>query len=806
MSFKGNANIYSLPMIRRLFLDFFRNKGHKIAPADDSFSFSLIPALDPTLLFINAGMAPLKNCFTGLEKPPYPKLVTCQKCLRVGGKHNDFEEIGRTKRHHTFFEMLGNFAFADYFQEEAISYAWEFLTNILQIDKNKLYVTVHPDDQNAYHIWQKHIAKDRIITLKENIWSMGDTGPTGSCSEIFYDLGEHLEGDLSQGDRYLEIWNLVFMSHAKDENGIISPLPAPSIDTGAGLERLSVVLNKVDDTYSIPEFKQLIEHIVSIAHIADQSLTKADRSLTETHTPSDQSSVAIKVLADHVRSVAFIISEGVVPSAEGRGYILRKLIRRSVRFGKILGDEYLLVRLIPILRKIMSADYPELNQEIITPTIENEINRFIHVLDKGNLKIEEELSANNNISGDFAFLMYDTFGFPIELLKDIGRERNINVDIDLFEQLLDKQRKQSKKNKIDFDVDSNVPATEFVGYEMGACEAKVLDVIDGQWAILDRTPFYAQSGGQLADSGVIECERLQTNAIITDVQKKKDIILHHFQGHLQKGDVVVCKIDESKRDNLRRYHTATHLLHAALKFVLGPHVTQKGSLVAPERLRFDFSHPKALTKEQITMVENQVNQWIQSNNLVKTTIMPLQQALDKGVTALFGEKYQDQVRVVEVEGNISSELCGGTHVNQLSQIGCFRIIKEQSCGAGIRRIEAVAGQDLNKQQDASKISNVKTFQQLDIEIIKETENLLIARGNWNQVQWKKFIQENTHKNAVLLLVGNRFILKFNANLGSALAFIKNMELIGGGNDELVQGIINNLETLIEKLENHIKAS
>lgn len=822
--------MHSLDSIRQKFLNYFESKGHRILP-----SFSLIPHNDPTLLFINSGMAPLKNCFTGLEQPIASTIATCQKCLRVGGKHNDFEQIGYTKRHHTFFEMLGNFSFFDYFQEQAIEYAWVFLTEHLNLDKSKLYITVHPDDEQAFKIWQKFVNEDRITKLAENEWSMGDSGPCGWCSEIFFDLGQHLSGNIEEGDRYLEIWNLVFMSKVKAEDGSVSALPHPCIDTGSGLERLSVVLNRVDDTYSIPEMLALINKIKELTNCNDQAIT-----CTTLRSHASQE-VAYKVLADHIRAIAFLVIDSVTPSAEGRGYILRKLIRRSARFAHTLNDPYLTEKLLPTLVDVMGKRYSQLhaNYELILNIIKEENKKFVQVLEKGMEKIAAELISTTQLSGEFVFLMYDTFGFPIELIKDIAREKNIDIDMKIFDQLIAQQKAQSRKHhqKKELKINPNLPASLFVGYERATCDATILDIIDDQYLILDTTPFYAESGGQIADKGFIKKNNCDESYKILDVMNVGQFILHKTENatSLNIGDKVICSINVSKRTGARRYHTATHLLHAALKQILGSHVQQKGSLVEDCRLRFDFSHDRAMSETELIQVEELINHWIEEDYPVNTSILELEEALKKGATALFGEKYAQKVRVVEIEDvndtSISMELCGGTHVKSLAQIGRFKITKEQSCGSGIRRIEAIAGKELienlvqkineneilfdeicsklkaTKSTINSKLDKLLNINNLE-QILINSAHLIVAKLSLDKKTTQHFLDKNKQIDMILLLDDaptKKFVIRFNAQAvkqyGSAVNFIKKLNLNGGGNDNLAQGLIEDEKLLIQALEN-----
>lgn len=747
---------HTLQSIRESFISFFQSKNHMHLA-----SYPLVPQNDPTLLFVNSGMAPLKEFFLGITQPPAKTLVTCQKCLRVGGKHNDLEQIGYTKRHHTFFEMLGNFSFGGYFKEEAISYAWEFITEYLKLDKSRLYATVHTSDEQSYELWKRYLSEDKITKLDANFWFMGDEGPCGPCTEIFYDLGEHLEGCQpgkgEEGDRFLEIWNLVFMMYEQSADGSRKELPQKCVDTGAGLERLAAVLNNTDDTFNIPDMKQLTDYIEKVTNLP----------LSPAH----------KVLADHARSVAFLFADGVMPGAEGRAYILRKLIRRAARFGykmtNSMNSATILEELLPMVYESMKHTYPELLQSsaFALQVLKDENERFLKVLEIGIAKIDDYMKHNiaSGFSGEFAFMLYDTYGFPIEILNDIARENNMQVDLEGFEVCITQQRDRSKKawqgtgdmrEKIDV---SAFPATVFLGYEQQECDATVLAVfsydddslslkaVEGLEAVeecgqnskecftkecfilLDKTVFYGESGGQIADLGVIIKSHDEYNTVSNTVLNVEDVqimpnktYLHKVKiisGAIKVQDQVHCKIDIIRRNKLRKYHTATHLLHAALRTVLGEHITQKGSLVEPNRLRFDFAHGKAMTEHEIKAVEDMINHWIALNLSVNTAIDTPQAAVKNGAMALFGEKYPEKVRVVTVgdtnNKSVSVELCGGTHVASTGLIKYFRIMKESSCAAGIRRIEALCGSDLVHVLDVYK----NNFESICRMLKTDTENV-----------------------------------------------------------------------------------
>jgi alanyl-tRNA synthetase len=696
--------------IRQKFLDFFQSKGHTIVP-----SSSLVPGNDPTLLFTNAGMVQFKDVFLGRDKRPYTTAVSSQRCVRAGGKHNDLENVGYTARHHTFFEMLGNFSFGDYFKREAIFYAWEFLTNVVGLPEEKLWVTVFEEDDEAADIWLKEVgvSPERFgrIGAKDNFWSMGDTGPCGPCTEIFYDHGEHIWGGPpgspeEDGDRYIEIWNLVFMQYDRDKDGKLTPLPKPSVDTGMGLERLAAILQNGHSNYDIDLFQNLI---------------KAAADVTGAQNLGDSS---LKVIADHIRSCAFLIVDGVMPSNEGRGYVLRRIIRRALRHGHKLGqNELFFHKLVAPLVKEMGDAYPELKeaQANVERVLKLEEERFAETLDQG-MKILEEGIANlqgKQIPGDMVFKLYDTYGFPVDLTADIARERDLSIDYDGYEKEMEAQKQRARASSqfgVDYnDAISSDTVTEFTGYDhlldrapvQGIyVEGKPVDNIDaGTEAVivLQRTPFYAESGGQVGDTGVLLKDGARFE--VMDTRKAGQAFAHVgslAQGRIKVGDELEAMIDADRRRATVRNHSATHLMHAALRDVLGDHVQQKGSLVDNEKLRFDFSHFEAVTSEQLQQIERMVNQQIMENLGTVAEEMPIDAAKDKGAMALFGEKYGDVVRVVSM-GDFSIELCGGTHVNRTGDIGFFKIVSEGGVAAGVRRIEAITGEGAvawAEQQDA----------------------------------------------------------------------------------------------------------
>ncbi len=686
--------------LRRAFLDYFVKHGHQ-----EVASSSLVPRDDPTLLFTNAGMVQFKDTFLGREKRPYRRATTSQRCVRAGGKHNDLENVGYTARHHTFFEMLGNFSFGDYFKQEAIEYAWEFLTETLGLPAEKLWVTVFEEDDEAAEIWLKGIGVDANrfsrCGVKDNFWAMGDTGPCGPCSEIFYDHGSHVPGGPpgspdEDGDRYIEIWNLVFMQYNRDGEGNLNPLPKPSVDTGLGLERLAAVMQGVHSNYEIDLFQNLIKaaaHVTGCTDLEENSL---------------------RVIADHIRSCAFLVADGVLPSNEGRGYVLRRIIRRAIRHGYMLGTrDPFFYRLVSTLCEEMGAAYPELSkaQQQVERVLKIEEERFAETLEQGMRILDHAIEnlAGEQIPGETLFRLYDTYGFPTDLTADIARERNLSVDMQGFEIEMEAQRERARaashfgaQGQLDITVDSG---TEFTGYQQLQDKAIVVALFQEDnpvdslerageaVVVLDRTPFYGESGGQVGDQGVIKLENGKFQ--VTDTQKQPgDVVVHmgRFEGSaIRVGDTVEPQVDSQKRAMTALNHSATHLMHAALRQLLGDHVQQKGSLVDPDRLRFDFSHFEPISREQLQTIERLVNQQIRVNHVVETRVMTLEDAKEAGAMALFGEKYADQVRVLRM-GEFSTELCGGTHVNAVGDIGLFKITAETGIASGVRRIEAVTGE------------------------------------------------------------------------------------------------------------------
>jgi len=686
--------------IRQAFLDYFQHKGHQVVS-----SSPLVPAKDPTLLFTNAGMVQFKDVFLGKEKRGYVRATSSQRCVRAGGKHNDLENVGYTARHHTFFEMLGNFSFGDYFKREAIAYAWEFLIEVIKLPPERLWVTVYEEDDEAADIWLQEIgiAPEHFsrIGARDNFWSMGETGPCGPCSEIFYDHGSEIAGGPpgtpdEDGDRYIEIWNLVFMQYDRDIRGGLTPLPRPSVDTGMGLERLAAILQGVHSNYEIDLFQNLIKAVALLTGAKDLQ----DKSL--------------RVIADHIRACAFLIVDGVMPSNEGRGYVLRRIIRRAIRHGHKLGmRDAFFYQLVAPLAKEMGDAYPELikRQGQVEQVLAQEDVRFAETLDNGMRILEAAIAGlqGREIPGETVFKLYDTYGFPIDLTADIARERGLTIDMPGFEREMETQRQRARAASHFSAVDAGhltiEGSTEFTGYEREEDHGRVtalfregqaVDVLSGGdqgIVVLDHTPFYAESGGQVGDRGVLRKEGGVFRVL--DTRKQGDGAFVHIgemtQGSIHSGDELDALVDDERRTATRLNHSATHLMHAALRELLGKHVQQKGSLVDPERLRFDFSHFQPLTADELQQIETRVNQQIRANATVETRIMPVEQAMEAGAMALFGEKYGDEVRVLSI-GNFSVELCGGTHVQRAGDIGLFKIISESGVASGVRRIEAVTGE------------------------------------------------------------------------------------------------------------------
>jgi len=775
--------------IRKAFLDYFREKGHEIVP-----SSSLVPADDPSLLFTNAGMVQFKKVFLGEEKRPYTRAASCQKCVRAGGKHNDLENVGYTARHHTFFEMLGNFSFGDYFKKEAIEFAWEFLVERLGLPREKLWVTVFREDDEAAELWPRltGISPDRVVRLDEedNFWAMGDTGPCGPCSEILIDQGEDVgckRPDCKVGcdcDRFLEIWNLVFMQFFRDETGKMSPLPEPCIDTGMGLERIAAVCQGKLNNFDTDIFENIMALLSKLSGKAYGS--------------SDATDIAMRVIADHSRAAAFLIADGVIPSNEGRGYVLRRIIRRAVRYGRVLGlrDKFMKKTAFQVVED-MGEVYPELvkNREFIGQVLDHEEERFAQTLGLGLKMLDEHVKelrqrAEETISGDFIFKLYDTYGLPVDIVQDISKELGLRLDREGFERMLREQRERSKKSAKET-VTEKLPAaykrlidtgraTEFTGYKETSSRARVLALVsEGKetesapegWKgelVSDRTPFYAESGGQTGDKGEIETP--SGRAVVRDTVKKGDLIIHKIevrQGQIRIGEEAFLKVQEDRRLDTARNHTATHLLHAALRQVLGEHVRQSGSLVEPERLRFDFTHFSALSRQELKEIEEIVNEKVRADLPVETQVLSQEEAISMGSMALFGEKYGELVRVVTIP-DFSMELCGGTHLERTGQIGLFKIISESSVASGIRRIEAVTGakavKAMQEMEDelldiASRLkcplnAVVKRVESLS-ERIKELERELKARETGGAIKDVKGLVDKAEEVSGVRLVSSK---------------------------------------------------
>jgi alanyl-tRNA synthetase len=804
--------------IRNTFLDHFERDSHKVVP-----SSPLVPNNDPTLMFANSGMVQFKNVFTGLETLDYSRATTSQKCIRAGGKHNDLENVGYTARHHTFFEMLGNFSFGDYFKEHAIEMAWNLITREFGINKDKLWITIYHTDEEAFNIWKKITGfnDERIVRIStnDNFWSMGETGPCGPCSEIFYDHGEDYEGSPPSEaddtrDRFVEIWNLVFMQYEQiDANNRID-LPKPSIDTGMGLERIAAVLQGTNNNYDIDSFQAIINQSIALTNMNDKG------SLT-----------SHRVIADHLRSSCFLIADGVLPSNEGRGYVLRRIMRRAMRHVHMLNyKDPLIYQLVPSVVSNMSSNYPELSraETLIKETLKYEELRFKDLLSTGIKQLDDEVSklSSNIFPGQSAFKLYDTFGFPLDLTEDILRVRNINLDKKGFDAALDKQKANARKNwsgtgstateKIWFDIVSKSGTTDFLGYEENNGEAIIQDIIikdnltdnitanDDAIIILNQTTFYAESGGQIGDTGTISFD----NSVfeVTDTKKKLGLHLHYGKlkiGSLKVGDDVTLSIDTTRRNSLRAYHSATHLLHQSLRDNLGDHVSQKGSLVSYDRLRFDFSHHKQLSENEIKLIETDVEKIINSEYSVTTQSMNPEDAIEKGALALFGEKYGDEVRVLSIgpknEKAYSVELCGGTHVKNTSEIGKFKIVSSTSVAAGIRRIEALRDKDVDVYLSTQ---TTKDQEQDDILKKKEAHNSKINKEK-NKIEDLIVKQiDNTQKILIIAELCHDIKAKeLRGVIDSAKKKIKNdgVIVIAAENDSKITFLIGVTKNLSESL-------
>jgi alanyl-tRNA synthetase len=755
----------TLKDVRKTFKDFFKKNGHQVVD-----SSPLVPQNDPTLMFANSGMVQFKNVFTGLEQRNYKRATTSQKCVRAGGKHNDLENVGFTPRHHTFFEMLGNFSFGDYFKEEAIQYAWQLITKEYSLPKDKLYVTVFSKDQEAYDLWHKITGfnEDRIIKIStsDNFWSMGDTGPCGPCSEIFYDHGDHLFGGLpgtkdQDGDRFIEIWNLVFMQFEQISKDKKINLPKPSVDTGMGLERMAAVLQGTHDNYQIDLFKKII---LDSESFFDQKISK-------------KNTASYRVIADHLRASAFLISDGVLPSNEGRGYVLRRIMRRAMRHSNVLGKtDPILYKVVPTIIELMKEEYPQLEnaRDLIKETIITEEERFSLLLKNG-LKIlnDEVFKIKKKIlPGSVAFKLYDTYGFPVDLTQDVLKEKNISIDHDEFKKLREQSKVEARASwkgtgstgidKIWFEIvagqnKKKLIDTEFFGYASDQIESRLLSIVkenktpleikEGESAslIFNQTVFYAESGGQISDTGIIE-----SNGVLFEVKDTQKIFRTFYvhsgvvkKGVLKVGDDFVLKINKKRRDKIKCNHSATHLLHAALREKLGKHVSQKGSYVGPDRLRFDFSHSRPISGQEILELNKNINTVVRNGGEVKTTIMSPKKAIEQGAMALFGEKYGDEVRVVTM-GSInnktfSTELCGGTHVDNLSAIGNFEIINETSIASGVRRIEALRGDELSIHKQS--LNNLAKEKEVNLNSHIQDLESKIKKLNGSLEDFKDFVPE-----------------------------------------------------------------
>ena len=794
--------------LRQKFLKFFESKGHTIVR-----SSSLVPHDDPTLLFTNAGMNQFKDVFLGFDKRPYNRATTAQKCVRAGGKHNDLENVGYTARHHTFFEMMGNFSFGDYFKRDAIHFAWEFLTSPewLNIPKDKLLATVYAEDDEAYNIWLNEIGMpaERIVRIgdnkgakyaSDNFWQMGDTGPCGPCSEIFYDHGEEIWGGIpgspeEDGDRWIEIWNCVFMQFNRDEQGNMNPLPKPSVDTGMGLERMAAVMQHVHSNYEIDLFQDLLKAVAR-----------------ETGAPFSMEEPSLKVIADHIRSCSFLIADGVLPSNEGRGYVLRRIIRRAVRHGYKLGQSKpFFHKLVVDLVKEMGDAYPELKekQAQIEEALKNEESRFAQTLETGMALLENALAkGGKTLDGEIIFKLYDTYGFPYDLTADICRERNIELDEAGFEREMEAQRARARAAQ-SFKANAQLPYegqdTEFKGYSERQTESKVLALYkDGEQVnelnegeegavVIDFTPFYAESGGQVGDVGYIFAG--ENRFEVHDTQKIKAAVFGQFgvqtSGRLKVGDSVTAKVDDEIRNANMRNHSATHLMHKALRDVLGEHVEQKGSLVTAESTRFDISHPQAVTAEEIAEVERRVNEAILANVAVNAAIMSMEDAQKTGAMMLFGEKYGDEVRVLQM-GGFSTELCGGTHVSRTGDIGLFKIISEGGIAAGVRRIEAITGLNALKWAQEQE----RLVKDIIAETKAQTEKDVLAKIQAGAAHAKALEKELARAKAELAVHAGAKLLDDAKDLGSAKLVAAQIEADAAALREIVTDLTGKSEQAI----------
>ncbi|MDV7104485.1 alanine--tRNA ligase [Vibrio sp. TH_r3] len=800
--------------LRRAFLEFFESKGHQIVE-----SSSLVPENDPTLLFNNAGMNQFKDCFLGIDKRAYTRATSAQRCVRAGGKHNDLENVGFTARHHTFFEMLGNFSFGDYFKNDAISYAWEFLTKVLKLPEEKLLVTVYETDDEAFNIWNKDVGipADRIVRIgdkeggkayeSDNFWQMGDTGPCGPCTEIFYDHGEHIWGGRpgtpeEDGDRFIEIWNNVFMQFNRHADGTMEPLPKPSVDTGMGIERIAAIMQGVHSNYEIDIFQTLIKASAEVIGY------------------DDLSNQSLRVVADHIRSCAFLIVDGVMPSNEGRGYVLRRIIRRAVRHGNKLGAQgVFFYKLVAVLADVMGSAGVELKkqQTLVEKVLRIEEENFSRTLDRGMTILNDALDAleGKELDGEMVFKLYDTYGFPADLTADVARERNFTIDEAGFEKAMSAQRKRAREAgqfATDYNEAIKVDATtEFLGYQGTESTSQVVAMfVDGDQVeslsagdkaiiVLDETPFYAESGGQCGDAGILKVASGLFK--VEDTQKLGSAIAHHgelIEGVFAKEDVVQALVDAKRRQAISLNHSATHLVHAALRQVLGEHVTQKGSLVKPDSLRFDFSHLEAVKVEELREVERIVNRQIRANNEIETNIMDIESAKKKGAMALFGEKYDDQVRVLTM-GDFSTELCGGIHANNTGDIGLFKIVSESGIAAGIRRIEATTGEaaldaiETQQAQYESKLTEVANKSKGLEKEIEQLKNKLAAVESSNVLGKVEHISGHKVLVAALQDADNKnlriMVDNIKNQIGSGVILLAN---INGDKVGLIAGVTKDL--------------
>jgi len=810
----------TLKNVRKSFLNYFSHKDHKIVD-----SSNLVPNNDPTLMFTNSGMVQFKNVFTGLEKRDYKRAVTSQKCVRAGGKHNDLENVGYTPRHHTFFEMLGNFSFGDYFKDKAISLAWDLITKEFGLKKDRLYVTVFNEDNDAFNLWKKisGLSEDRIIKIStsDNFWSMGETGPCGPCSEIFYDHGDHLKGGPpgskdQEGDRFIEIWNLVFMQFEQISKEKRINLPKPSVDTGMGLERISALLQGTHDNYQTDHFKKLISSTSEILKVKTNK----------------ENIASFRVIADHLRASSFLIAEGVLPSNEGRGYVLRRIMRRGMRHSHLLGSkEPIFYKVLKALINEMSTSYPELlrAEALITETLKMEEEKFLVLLERGmNILDEETKKVKDIFPGSVAFKLYDTYGFPLDLTQDVLRNKSIKVDTEAFSQLMAKRREDDKKNwkgsgdsaveHIWFNIREKLGPTDFLGYETNNSQGIVLSIVQGGKEIetlnegkegiiiTNQTPFYGESGGQVGDTGFLFGSTSKFEVI--DTQKKLGDLHVHIgkliKGSISKGDTLDLKIDSERRSSIRAYHSATHLLNEALRRILGKHVTQKGSFVGPDRLRFDFSHMKPISKDEVNKIENYVNSMVESKGDVRTRLMTPKEAVANGALALFGEKYGDEVRVLSMgndkDAYFSTELCGGTHVRNTSEIGNFKIISQSAIAAGVRRVEALRASQLTDYLNSKKIDQENKDKKLQANINQIKNQIKSLGGEINQDeqdlnklknQYEKLlidsILKDQNKNQVKDEIVNKIKIRFQKIQGFPTKELRS--IIDQGKKDLKEGII-----------------